>query len=204
MGEVTVATPLLVEYKAVKRALRDARLARTGMGPRKSRASRASIAGDGPLLVMGVAGGLSPDVKPGDVIVASEVREGLTVVAVTKTDELVDALTRAGFRVCVGPIVSVTRVAGEQERVALAATGAIAVDTESAQLVDGWPGRPIAVVRIVVDAASAPLYRPGTAARGLRALKVLRRAVPIVEAWATNVAGAGRTPDGAGPAMEGH
>jgi len=136
MGEVTVVTPLLVEYKAVKRALRGAQLARTGMGPRKSRASRSRIAGDGPLVVMGVAGGLAPEVKPGDIVVASEVREGLTVVAVTKSDELVAALTEAGFCVHVGPIVSVTRVAGEQERVALAATGAIAVDTESAQLVD--------------------------------------------------------------------
>lgn len=203
MGEVTFATPLLVEYKAVKRTVRDARLARTGMGPRKSRASRSRIAGDGPLVVMGVAGGLSPTVKPGDVIVASEVREGLAVVAVTKPDELVAALRADGFNVHVGPIVSVAQVAGEQERVALAATGAIAVDTESAQLVDGWPGRPIAVVRTIADAASAPLYRPGTAMRGFRALKVLRRAAPIVEEWATNVADAGRTPDGVGPAMEG-
>jgi 4-hydroxy-3-methylbut-2-enyl diphosphate reductase len=203
MAEITVATPLLVEYKAVRRALRGARVARTGMGPRKSRASRARIAGDGPLVVMGVAGGLSPDVRPGDVVVASEIREGLTVVAVTKADDLVESLRNGGFPVHLGPIVSVTRVAGEQERVALAATGAIAVDTESAQLVDGWPGRPIAVVRTIADAASAPLWRPGTAVRGFRALKVLRRATPIVEDWATNVAVAGITPGGADPATEG-
>jgi 4-hydroxy-3-methylbut-2-enyl diphosphate reductase len=177
---------------AVKRALRSARLVRTGMGPRTSRESRPRIAGTGPLVVMGVAGGLAPEVKPGDVVVASEVREGLTAVAVTRTDDLVAALAAHGFPVHLGPIVSVAQVAGERERVALAATGAIAVDTESAQLVDGWPGRPIAVLRTVVDAASAPLWRPGTALRGIEALKVLRRIVPIVEDWATNVGNAGR------------
>jgi len=203
MGDVAVATPLRVEYMAVKRALRGARLVRTGMGPRKSRASRPRIAGDGPLVVMGVAGGLSPEVNPGDIVVASEVREGLTVVAVTKADDLVATLMGNGFRVHVGPIVSVTRVAGEQERVALAATGAIAGDTESAQLVDGWPGRPIAVVRTVADAASAPLWRPGTAMRGIQALKVLRQAVPVVEEWATNVGSATRPAYEAGSATEG-
>ena len=199
-----MATPLRVEHRAVRRALRGARLVRTGMGPRKSRAGRPRIAGDGPLLVMGVAGGLSPEVRPGDIVVASEVREGRTVVAVTKTDDLVAALRDDGFRVHVGPIVSVARVAGERERAALAATGAIAVDTESAQLADDWPGRVIAVVRTVSDAVSAPLWRPGTALRGLQALQVLRRAVPIVETWAANVGGAGRPTGDADPATEGH
>jgi 4-hydroxy-3-methylbut-2-enyl diphosphate reductase len=197
MAELTVATPLWAEHIAVKRPLPSVRVVRTGMGPRASRASRDRIAGDGPLAVMGVAGGLAEDVQPGDMVLASEVRDGLTVVADLRANDLAASLREMGFRVHVGPIVSVGRVAGAGERAALAKTGAIAVDTESAQLVHGWPGRRLAVLRSIVDTEEAPLWRPGTTARGLRALGALRRAAPAVAAWASTVDMRGSTPDSA-------
>jgi 4-hydroxy-3-methylbut-2-enyl diphosphate reductase len=188
MAELTVATPLWVENFAVKRSLPTSRVVLTGMGPRRSRGNRAKIAGDGPLAVMGVAGGLAEDVQPGDVVVASEVREGLTCVVTLRSSDLAESLREMGFRVHVGPIVSVPRVAGANERAALARTGAIAVDTETAQLLDGWPGRPLAVVRTIVDTADAPLWRIGTSKRGIHALALLRRAAPAVAAWASTIA----------------
>ena len=108
-----------------------------------------------------------------------------------------------GFRVHVGPIVSIVRVAGNSEREALARTGAIAVDTETAQLVDGWPGRPLAVVRSIVDTADAPLWRIGTSKRGIAALGALRRAAPAVAAWASTVGITGITPEAPRSATEG-
>jgi 4-hydroxy-3-methylbut-2-enyl diphosphate reductase len=193
MAELTVATPLWVENYAVKRSLPTSRVVLTGMGPRRSRTNRPKIAGDGPLAVMGVAGGLAEDVQPGDFVVASEVREGLTCVATLRTHDLAESLRGMGFRAHVGPIVSVARVAGNNERAALATTGAIAVDTESAQLVENWPGRSVAVVRTIVDTADAPLWRIGTSKRGLQALALLRRAAPAVAAWASTL---GLTTDG--------
>jgi 4-hydroxy-3-methylbut-2-enyl diphosphate reductase len=203
MAELTVATPLRVENIAVKRSLPTARVVLTGMGPRRSRTSRARIAGDGPLAVMGVAGGLADDVLPGDLVVADEVREGLTAIATLRPGDLVESLRAMGFRVHVGPIVSVGRVAGNSERVALARTGAVAVDTETAQLIDGWPGRPLAVVRSIVDTADAPLWRVGTSKRGLAALGALRRAAPAVAAWASTVGIPGINPQAPRPAVEG-
>ncbi len=196
MAELTVATPLRVEYLAVKRSLPTARVVLTGMGPRRSRRSRTSIVGDGPLAVMGVAGGLGDDVGPGDLVVADEVRDGPTSVVTLRSDDLVEALRERGLRVHVGPIVSVGRVAGNQARAALARTGALAVDTETAQLVDGWPGRPLTVVRSIVDTADAPLLRTGTLTRGLAALAALRRAAPAVAEWASTVGIAGISPEG--------
>ncbi|MBV9163723.1 MAG: 4-hydroxy-3-methylbut-2-enyl diphosphate reductase [Pseudonocardiales bacterium] len=52
------------------------RLVHTGMGPRRASATAAALAtSTDPVLVAGVGGGLAPQVRPGDVVVASEVRE---------------------------------------------------------------------------------------------------------------------------------
>jgi 4-hydroxy-3-methylbut-2-enyl diphosphate reductase len=97
---------------------------------------------------------------------------------------LAGALRRAGLRVHTGPVVTVSGVVNSPaRRRRLAATGAVAVDNESALLAsaDGCT----AVVRAVVDTPGRPLLRPGTPARGVAALAALRRAAPTIEAWAS-------------------
>lgn len=185
--EPILCTPLLVERLAVLAGRPGARVVRTGMGARRTLRRQARLAGAGPVGVLGVAGGLAPHVRPGDVVVASEVRAGPVSIACPSAPLVASALRRAGLRTHVGPIVSSSGVVGSGERAALAATGALAVDMETAQLAELCAGRPLAVVRTIVDTAEAPLLRLGTARRGVAALRALRVAAPIVAQWAATV-----------------
>ncbi|MEV4619906.1 4-hydroxy-3-methylbut-2-enyl diphosphate reductase [Asanoa sp. NPDC049573] len=178
-----ICVALGVERRALRRA--HTAVLRVGMGPRRAaKAFRASGAlGGRPVLVAGVGGGLAPGVRPGDVVVATEVRgpDG-SVRSCPSAPLLAAELRRLGLVVHLGPIASERRVAGRAARERLAATGALAVDTESIWLAP--TESPFAVVRVVVDTPSEPLLRPGTAARGIRALRRLRLAVPAIDAWA--------------------
>ena len=68
-------------------------------------------------------------------------------------------------------------------RAGFAADGVLAVDMESAQLAAAAGGQPVLVLRAVVDTPQHPLLRPGTAGRGLRALRNLRAAAPVLRQW---------------------
>ena len=184
--EPVICTPLRVEQAAVLAGRPGARVVRTGMGSRRTRRRQSRFAGEGPLGVLGVAGGLAPQVRPGDVVVASEVRAGTQIVRCPSAPLLAGALRRAGLTVHLGPIVSGGLV-GKRGRAALAATGALAVDMESAEITALAGGRAIAVVRAISDTADAPLLRPGTVPRGIDALRALRVAAPIVARWAALV-----------------
>jgi 4-hydroxy-3-methylbut-2-enyl diphosphate reductase len=139
------------------------------------------------VLVAGVGGGLGPEVRPGDVVVASEVRrpDGPPVPC-PSAPLLAGQLRRLGLTVHVGPVASRPSVVDGAARRALASTGALAVDTESAWLVPSG-GEPFAVVRAIADADDKPLLRPATVTRGIAALRALRRAVPAIDAWAAAV-----------------
>ena len=67
-------------------------------------------------------------------------------------------------------------------RIGWADRGAIAVDMESGVL--ARTGRLAAVVRAIVDTPAHPLVSLGTLPRGSRALRALRRAAPVLSAWA--------------------
>jgi 4-hydroxy-3-methylbut-2-enyl diphosphate reductase len=83
-----------------------------------------------------------------------------------------------------GPLLSTDRVVDGSARAAAVATGAIAVDTESAFLAAQAPAGRTVALRTIVDTPDAPLLRPGTAWRGYSALRVLRAAAPAIDAWA--------------------
>jgi 4-hydroxy-3-methylbut-2-enyl diphosphate reductase len=189
MAELVVAAPLSVERLAVRLGLPASagRVVRTGMGPRRTARRLSRVAGDGPLAVLGVAGALDSDLRPGDVVVASEVRRAdapdIAVATCPSAPLLAGALRRAGLRVHVGPVVTSDRVVHGRDRAALAATGALAVDMESADLVAPWPLRPFAVVRAIVDTPDAPLLRLATLRSGVLALRSLRRAASVVGEW---------------------
>ncbi|MEU2350945.1 4-hydroxy-3-methylbut-2-enyl diphosphate reductase [Modestobacter sp. NPDC049651] len=182
MTTPVVATPLRVEHAALAGRVPGARVLRTGMGPARSAA--ADLSGASAVLVAGVAGALDPALEPGDLVVAAELRgpDG-AVTPCPAAPLLAAALRRRGLRVHVGPLATVDGVVTGRRRAELAATGALAVDTESAALAAG-AGVPVSAVRAVVDTPRHPLVSPGTPARGLRALAALRRAAPALAEWA--------------------
>jgi len=152
---------------------------RTGVGAR--RAQQAARNGPAPeaAAVAGVCGGLRADLRPGDVVVADEVRSlGGSSVALPTAPLLAAALRRRGLTVHVGPVVSTDHLVSGAERQRLAATGALGVDLETAWLLAGRGDAALACVRVVADPASGALLRPAT----LGHLRAGLRALPVVAA----------------------
>ncbi|WP_404954220.1 1-hydroxy-2-methyl-2-butenyl 4-diphosphate reductase [Streptomyces sp. 147326] len=173
-------------------------LLRTGMGPRA--AGRAVVrALDRPgmdraaVLATGFCAGLLPGMHPGDLVVAEETRDPQGSVTCTGTALLAEALARAapGRTVHTGALTGSDHVVRGQERAQLRATGAIAVDMESAATLwtatRGGPcpggGRPVAAVRVIVDAPEHELVRIGTVRGGISAFRVLRAVLPAFYEW---------------------
>ncbi len=129
------------------------------------------------------------DLRPGDVVVATEVRGPDGLVRQCSSGPLVAALRRRGIgRVHTGPITSSDHIVKGDDRVALAESGAIAVDMESAWLAAAAGDRPFAVLRVVVDTRDRELRRPAaTTAGGLTAYRSLRAAAPAIGDWASAV-----------------
>jgi 4-hydroxy-3-methylbut-2-enyl diphosphate reductase len=177
-----IAAPLRVEWLAVRRA--QTTVVHTGMGRRRSLRAAARRLDGAAVLVAGVAGGLAGHLRVGDLVVASEIRdpEGTTRTC-PAASALAEDLRRLGLAVHCGPIVSYPRLVDGAGRHRLAATGALAVDMESAWLAPPDPAR-FAVVRAISDTAAAPVLSPAIVRNGLAALRALRRAVPALDAWA--------------------
>jgi 4-hydroxy-3-methylbut-2-enyl diphosphate reductase len=163
---------------------------RTGMGPDRARIAAArALAHEAPALaVAGLCAGVDPELRAGDVLCATElVDEDGARTAAPGSSLLAAALRRRGLRVHVGPLASTTRILGPAER--RGRTGsALAVDMESAWLAAGAAGRPLAVVRVVADAAGRSLADPRMAIAGPRALRSLRRVSGALSEWAAAVA----------------
>lgn len=168
-------------------------LLRTGMGPANAeRAVTRALAGeplrDAAVVASGFCAGLAPGMHPGDLVVAGETRGPGGPAACTGTDLLVQALGRAvpGRTVHTGPLTGSDHVVRGPERADLRATGAIAVDMESAATLGAALGagpRPVAAVRVVVDAPEHELVRIGTVRGGISAFRVLRAVLPAFFEW---------------------
>jgi 4-hydroxy-3-methylbut-2-enyl diphosphate reductase len=192
MSEPVICAPLRVEARALRRGLRrvdgQATVLRTGYGPARSAAAAARFEpSGGGIVVGGVAGGLTDDLNVGDLVVATEVRGGGEPVSCPSAPLLAGELRRAGLNVRLGPITTVDHLVGRGERARLAASGAIAVDMESAELLRGAAGRPSAVVRSISDTPAHPLASPRIVTGGLAALRSLRQAGPVLARWAAAV-----------------
>ena len=194
MSQLTVCAPLGVEARALRRGLADrhdhVQVTRTGYGPVRAAAAAARIAASAPdmLAVGGVAGGLTNDLRVGDLVVASEVTDGVTTVQCASAPLVAGELRRAGLRATAGPIVTVDRLVRGYEHAQLAATGAIAVDMESAPLLAGAAGSPAIVIRAISDTPAQPVFSPRIVPGGLAALRSLRQAAPVLARWAEAVA----------------
>jgi 4-hydroxy-3-methylbut-2-enyl diphosphate reductase len=190
MSGLVVVAALRTEYASLVGRVPGATVERCGMGPDRVRRWLPKLAELAPdaLVVAGVAGGLDPSLRPGDVVVASEVRDERGRIVLRAAAPLVAELRQLGMRVHFGPMVSTDRiVGGAAEREKLAKTGALAVDMESAALVRSLGGEadrpPTAVVRVIVDTAHMPVARLATVSAGARALMTLRRLAPALRRW---------------------
>ena len=190
MKQLLLLAPLRLESLAVRNAA--ATVMVTGYGRRRSEQSRRRldpiIADHQATAVVGFCGAVDPNLAPGDLVVASgvwapsgEIRSfpGATMLA--------GALRRAGLRAHVGPVHSVERLADGFARTAFHDAGAIAVDMESAWLVDGIDGATSAVVRAVTDTPSHGLFSPRLPWHAWLAARSLRAATPVLVEWAAAV-----------------
>jgi 4-hydroxy-3-methylbut-2-en-1-yl diphosphate reductase len=178
MTSALVCTPLRAERAALWRAT-STPVVRTGMGPSR----RVDVAG--PILVAGVAGAATNQLRPGDLVVASELRTADATVESRAAAMLFGAVARLGLPVTFAPLFSQKRV--RDGRTPAADAGAVAVDTESAYLAaQATPGQTVAL-RAISDTPSAPLLRPGIVWHGLSALRALRAAAPAIDQWAAAV-----------------
>jgi 4-hydroxy-3-methylbut-2-enyl diphosphate reductase len=149
---------------------------RTGRG----RSRRVDAAG--PLLVAGVGGALTGDLRPGDLVVADQLltHDGATTCPAAVL--LFAAVRRLGLGVRLGPVLS--RRHGDLSRVTAGASGAIAVDSESAYLAREAPVGLAVGLCAVGDLPRGPLRVLGTAGPGLAALRALRAAAAAADQWA--------------------
>lgn len=185
-ARLVVAAPLRVEAWALRPGLDGCGVVRTGVGPaRARRAARKLVETPAKrVAVAGLCGALTPDLVPGDVVVASRLLGGDAPAPMLDTAPLRDALERAGIEARVGPLLSVDHVVRGLERARLADSGALAVDMESVWLAAGAGDRPLAVLRVVLDAPGHEIARPGVLRALGVALRRLRRAAPALAAWA--------------------
>jgi len=183
-----VFAPLRLEASAVRRGLTqpDSRVERTGMGATRARQSVADshLGSFSGLVVMGTAASLTDDLRPGDLVVASEVSDGQTSIPLPGADLLAAELRRAGLNARAGKIRTVSKLVRPSQRAELGGQGFLAADMETAALLAAPSvvagGRPVAVIRAVSDAG----FGPGMVSGGIAALRSLRAAAPVAEKWA--------------------
>ncbi len=186
-ARLLVIAPLRIEWLAVRLGLPEALVLSSGMGAARARSAApaaARIPADA-VAVAGFCGAVAGGSRPGDVVVASEVR-GPAGVTTCASGPVVAALAALGTeRVHVGPVASIEHLVRGAERGVLAGEGALAVDMESAWLAPAAAGRPFAVLRVVLDTPARELHRPlATLSGGLAAWQALRRAAPALALWA--------------------
>ncbi|ARZ66760.1 1-hydroxy-2-methyl-2-butenyl 4-diphosphate reductase [Streptomyces sp. HU2014] len=166
---------------------------RTGMGPAAAdQAVTRALADDGmryaSVIATGFCAGLAPGMHPGDLVVADETRDAEGRTECAGAELLAKELARVAPRrvIHTGPLVGSDHVVRGAERSGLHAAGALAVDMESAatlrSAVRTGP-RPVAAVRVVVDAPEHELVRIGTLRGGISAFRVLRTVLPAFIEW---------------------
>lgn len=192
--------PLLLERALLAGAPPDVTVLRTGMGRRRApaAAARAASIPAHAVAVAGFCGGLTGDLRPGDVVVATSLsaddgpgagagpQDPAGAAALAGAGRLTAALRARGVgRVHEGHIISSPHIVRGAERARLAAAGATAVDMESAWLQAAAGDRPFAVLRVVLDTSATRLRSPCAATRDVtRACTTLRRAAPALLDWA--------------------
>jgi adenosylhomocysteine nucleosidase len=157
-GLIGVVTGSWVEARCLRG--QDVRIACSGGSAERARAEAARLVAEGTaaLVSFGLAGGLAPELRPGDLLLPAGVRS--TGAAVWSVDpiwrERVHArLVAAGLRPGAGVIVGSERIVANtaDKRELFEATGAQAVDMESHEVaaVAAAAGLPFLVIRALAD-----------------------------------------------------
>ncbi|MFA1542253.1 phosphorylase family protein [Actinomadura monticuli] len=176
-----VCAALRIEARAVRRGLSRTPVVVVGYRARDAARLPGACAA---LVTVGFGGALDGRLRPGDVLVADEIRgPGGTAVPCAAPRLLAGELIRDGLSAQVGPLVTTDHVVRGAERAVLAAQGARVADMESAIVAARARGLPVAGVRVVVDGPGHPLWHPGIVGRGLAARRVLARVGPALERW---------------------
>jgi 4-hydroxy-3-methylbut-2-en-1-yl diphosphate reductase len=169
--ELLICVALRIEARALRHA--GVPVVRTGVGPRRAAAAR--LPEHDALAVVGFGGAVGGGLRPGDLLVASEVRFRGRTWRCPSAGDLAAELRRDGLPARVGPLVTSDRlVTGRLD-------DALAVDMETGALVR--EERPFAAVRAIVDTPESPWLSPGTRRGGLRAYRALCRAGPGLRRW---------------------
>ncbi|SDJ49005.1 1-hydroxy-2-methyl-2-butenyl 4-diphosphate reductase [Streptomyces indicus] len=170
---------------------------RTGMGPKAAERAVGRTLDDDALrgaavIATGFCAGLAPGMHPGDLVVAEQTVDHRGSTPCEGTELLVKELVKAvpGRTVHTGPLTGSDHVVRGHERAELLARGSIAVDMESAATLRtardrAFAGglRPVAAVRVVVDAPEHELVRISTVRGGISAFRVLRSVLPAFHEW---------------------
>lgn len=162
-----------------------------GMGPVRSQAAGRRLAQElpegSPVAVLGVSGGLDPQLEPGQVVVASTVRaaDSEEVILLPEARSVADEVRRSGIDTAIVDLVSTRTLTRGAERARLFENGVRVVDMESAWLArELGAAHPLAVVRVVADGV-----RAGYVTGGIKGLAALRHLRPAIEHWASARAG---------------
>ena len=196
MSDVLITAPLLVEALAIRSAAPSLRVRTTGMGPERARAAVPALSADPAkaMLVLGFGGGLRPDSRLCEVVIAEQVvavdEHGAPSgepISCRGAEGLAAALSDCGLQARSGLVASVDRIVTGEARERMLACGALAVDMESAWVADAAEGRPFAVLRVLSDTpdrelrqrlpVGPPLPTLGDAARATAALRRAAKAL---------------------------
>ena len=180
MPRLAIVTGLAAEAKLIERAFARTRqgipgLACDGPGPERARAAATRLARDGAVLLVsfGICGGLDPELRPGDLVLADTVLadDGARYPVSAEQRPVLEArLSGLALRIAVGPLLGQDRpLASAADKAArFAAGGALAVDMESFGVARAAQaaGLPFLVVRAVADPAERNLPRAALKAIG--------------------------------------
>ncbi|MFD2395946.1 hypothetical protein ACFSVJ_02250 [Prauserella oleivorans] len=115
--DLIVVSPLMLEVGSVRRGLGRGCVVRAGPHARRAKRVAAALRQQPgrPVAVAGVAGALVDELKPGDVVVASEVRSAQGTHHCRSAPLLATCLRSLGLTVHVGPMVETDHVVWQPE-----------------------------------------------------------------------------------------
>ncbi len=175
-----IVTGLAAEAKLIQKAFAPTRqempgLACDGPGPERAQAAAARLAGDGAALLIsfGICGGLDPELRPGDLVLADAVLagDGARYPAAAQQRAVLEArLSGLSLRIRTGALFGQDQplAAAADKAARFGASGAPAVDMESLGVARAAEatGLPFLVVRAVADPAAHSLPRAALKAIG--------------------------------------